>query len=100
MEPDIEPIAQHRILALAERQGEQEAATREMQNEEGHNMMPSIISNRVSAAPSDRRVGLKSKREDDGDDDIEWEEALPSSMPVTEDKRLHKSLSNVHSTIK
>ncbi|KAK1297089.1 hypothetical protein QJS10_CPB15g00412 [Acorus calamus] len=49
-----------------------------MQNEEGHNMMPSIISNGVSAAPSDRRVGMKSKREDDGDDDIEWEEAPPS----------------------
>ncbi|KAK1305987.1 hypothetical protein QJS10_CPA10g01673 [Acorus calamus] len=64
--------------ALAERQREQEAATREMQNEEGHNMIPSIISNGVSAAPSDRRVGMKSKREDDGDDDIEWEEALPS----------------------
>ncbi|KAK1273942.1 hypothetical protein QJS04_geneDACA024170 [Acorus gramineus] len=59
--------------ALAERQREQEAATREMQNEEGHNMMPSIISNGVSAAPSDRHVGMKSKREDDGDDDIEWD---------------------------
>ncbi|KAK1314143.1 hypothetical protein QJS10_CPA06g02182 [Acorus calamus] len=68
--------------ALAERQREQEAATREMQNEDGHNMMPSVISNGVSAAPSDRRVGMKSKREDDGDDDIEWEEALPSGSTV------------------
>lgn len=34
------------------------------------------ISNGVSGSPSNRQVGMKSKREDDeGEDDVEWEEA-------------------------
>eukprot|EP00262_Sarcandra_glabra_P004758 TRINITY_DN1600_c0_g1_i1.p1 TRINITY_DN1600_c0_g1~~TRINITY_DN1600_c0_g1_i1.p1 ORF type:complete len:484 (-),score=136.72 TRINITY_DN1600_c0_g1_i1:618-2069(-) len=65
--------------ALIKRQQEQEeAAKRKQHEEEQYNTITSSnISNGVSEPP-DRRVGVKAKREDEGDDDdVEWEEAPP-----------------------
>lgn len=52
------------------RQEEQEASKKVQQEAE----LPS----NVSEAPFERRVGMKSKREDDNDD-VEWEEEAPST---------------------
>lgn len=52
------------------RQEEQEASKKVQQEAE--------LPRNVSEAPFERRVGMKSKREDDNDD-VEWEEEAPST---------------------
>ncbi|CAL9772633.1 unnamed protein product [Musa acuminata subsp. burmannicoides] len=56
--------------ALVKRQEEQEASKKVQQEAE--------LPINVSEAPFERRVGMKSKREDDNDD-VEWEEEAPST---------------------
>ncbi|KAA8541162.1 hypothetical protein F0562_025092 [Nyssa sinensis] len=60
--------------ALLQRQREQEEAEKGQQERSNTN-----ISNGVNGTSSERQVGVKSKRDDDeGDDDVEWEEAPPA----------------------
>uniref|UniRef100_A0A5B6Z2M8 HTH TFE/IIEalpha-type domain-containing protein n=1 Tax=Davidia involucrata TaxID=16924 RepID=A0A5B6Z2M8_DAVIN len=60
--------------ALLQRQQEQEEADKRQQE-----MSNTDISNGVYGTSSERQVGMKSKRdEDEGDDDVEWEEAPPA----------------------
>ncbi|PKA50119.1 hypothetical protein AXF42_Ash019638 [Apostasia shenzhenica] len=60
--------------ALAKRQEEQEAASKRMREEaEKYNASQSGLSNGISA--SERHVGMKSKRESDNEDDVDWEAA-------------------------
>ena len=37
-----------------------------------------FLPNGVPEEPSERQVGVKAKREDDENDDVEWEEAPPA----------------------
>ncbi|EHA8588233.1 putative general transcription factor IIE subunit 1-like [Cocos nucifera] len=65
--------------ALVKRQKEQEEALKKMQQEsETSRASKSDFSNGDSEAHAERRVGMKSKREDDENDDVEWEEAPPA----------------------
>ncbi|KAG0485340.1 hypothetical protein HPP92_009216 [Vanilla planifolia] len=64
--------------ALAKRQEEQAAASRRMQEEAEYNIATSNISNGIYGAPVERRVGSKSKREDEENDEVDWEEAAPA----------------------
>ncbi|KAG1354948.1 general transcription factor IIE subunit 1 [Cocos nucifera] len=64
--------------ALVKRQKEQEALKKMQQESETSRASTSDFSNRVSEALAERRVGMKSKREDDENDDVEWEEASPA----------------------
>lgn len=64
---------------MAKRQEEQEAASRRMQEEaDKYKASTSDLSNGIFGTPYDRQVGMKSKRVDDDNDDIDWEEAAPS----------------------
>lgn len=50
-----------------------------MQEEaEKYKASTSDLSNGIFGAPYDRQVGMKSKRVDDDNDDVDWEEAAPS----------------------
>ncbi|XP_072981290.1 uncharacterized protein [Typha angustifolia] len=64
--------------ALVKRQQEQEETTRRMQQLEENRASTSDQTVGISEASAGRRVGMKSKREDDENDDVEWEEAPPS----------------------
>ncbi|PKU70492.1 general transcription factor IIE subunit 1 [Dendrobium catenatum] len=65
--------------ALAKRQEEQEAASRRLREEaEKYKASTSDLSNGIFEAPYERQVGMKSKRADDENDDVDWEEAVPT----------------------
>lgn len=69
--------------AILQRQREQEEATKREQE--------LVNSNTVSgdfAMSSERQVGMKSKREDDDEDDVEWEEA-PSAGNTSKTFKVH-----------
>lgn len=66
--------------ALIKRQQEQEAANREQQEAAKFSATTSNIPNGGFETTSDRRVGMKAKR--DEDDYVEWEEAPPPGNPV------------------
>lgn len=63
--------------ALVKRQEEQAAASSRMQQEDDSSASTSYLPNGISEAPSERQIGMKAKREDDDNDDIDWEEAPP-----------------------
>ncbi|KAI3926052.1 hypothetical protein MKW98_028188 [Papaver atlanticum] len=67
--------------ALMKMQQERDEAAKMNQQE------PTSSENVLSDKPSDRRAGMKSKREED-DDDIEWEDA-PTTGTATEHYKLH-----------
>lgn len=52
-------------------------AKRTQQESERQGAFTCDLANGVSEAPSERQVGMKAKREQDGSNDIEWEETLP-----------------------
>jgi len=62
---------------LLKRQEEQAAASNIIQEVE-NSASTSYLPTGVSEAPSERQVGMKAKREDDENDDVEWEEAPPA----------------------
>ncbi|MCL7022589.1 hypothetical protein MKW94_015889 [Papaver nudicaule] len=66
--------------ALAQRQREQEEAAKVKQED------LTSAENGFSDMPSDRRVGMKAKREED--DDVEWEDA-PTTGTANEPYKLH-----------
>lgn len=64
--------------AMVKRQEQEEVSKRGKQERERDEASISGLANDVSEAPSERKVGEKSKWEGDGDDDVEWEaEPLP-----------------------
>ncbi|XP_077215060.1 uncharacterized protein LOC143849767 isoform X2 [Tasmannia lanceolata] len=67
--------AYYAAIIKRQQEEEEEAAKREEQEAANFNATTSNISNGISEKPSDRQVGMKAKREKEGDDDVEWEEA-------------------------
>ncbi|KAL6005340.1 hypothetical protein ACLOJK_005906 [Asimina triloba] len=69
--------------ALAERQKQhEESVKREQQEEEGYGATMSSMSNGVAKTASERQIGMKVKREEGGDDDVEWE-----AEPIADDTK-------------
>lgn len=59
------------------RQKEQEEAARRIEQQQEENR--ASTSDQFTASVSERRVGMKFKREENENDDVEWEEGPPPS---------------------
>nr|CAD1821968.1 unnamed protein product [Ananas comosus var. bracteatus] len=68
--------------ALVKRQKEQEEAARRIEQQQEENR--TSTSDQFTASVSERRVGMKFKREENENDDVEWEEGPPPSVNTGE----------------